>query len=122
MNLSPLAWQSLTLNHSFSDAQHAVRFFDFQPNAKLAMDQFKRSQFGSLLIVKTELFPEFIHEIEQYLAHDTQAPVISKTEFNKQMYLFFYPEILFLEICSATIFQQFRYKIFTAALFIIAKY
>lgn len=84
MNLSPLAWQSLTLNHSFSDAQHAVRFFDFQTNAKLAMDQFKRSQFGSLLIVKTELFPEFIHEIEQYLAHDTQAPVISKTEFNKQ--------------------------------------
>ncbi|WP_009874931.1 AAA family ATPase [Actinobacillus pleuropneumoniae] len=83
MNLTPLAWQSLTIRHQFSEEFDAVRFFDFQPNAKQAIDLFKRGQFGSLLVLKTETFPEFINEIEQYLTQDVHTKVITKTEFNK---------------------------------------
>lgn len=93
MNLSPVAWQSLTLNHSFEQATSDVQFFDFQTNAKWAIEQFKCSQFGSLLVLKTEIFPEFINEIEQNLKSADQA-VISKMEFNRN-HLFGYS--LYLE-------------------------
>ncbi|WP_150540065.1 AAA family ATPase [Actinobacillus vicugnae] len=83
MNLTPLDWQSLTLHHSFQTTNKDVSFFDFQPNAKQAIDQFKRGQFGSLLVIKTETFPEFIQEIEHYLATNLESPLVTKTEFNR---------------------------------------
>ena len=58
MRLSPLAWQSLTPQHTFSDTAQAVHFFDFQTEAKKAIDQFKRRACGSLLVMKTEKLQE----------------------------------------------------------------
>ncbi|VEI47666.1 lon protease [Actinobacillus equuli] len=83
MNLTPLDWQSLTLHHSFQETSNEVGFFDFQPNAKQAIDQFKRGQFGSLLVIKTETFPEFIQEIKHYLAENLTSPLVTKTEFSR---------------------------------------
>lgn len=83
MNLTPLDWQSLTLHHSFQETSNEVGFFDFQPNAKQAIDQFKRGQFGSLLVIKTETFPEFIREIKHYLAENLTSPLVTKTEFSR---------------------------------------
>lgn len=83
MTLTPLAWQSLTLRHSFKETADEVGFFDFQPNAKQAIDLFKRSRFGSLLVVMTETFPEYIAEIEQYWRKDSALPLVIKNEFNR---------------------------------------
>lgn len=84
MNLTPLPWQALTLQHNFSESTQAVEFFDFQPNAQQAIDQFKHSQAGSLLVLKTETFPEYIREITHYLEKDNAQSVIAKMEFNRQ--------------------------------------
>lgn len=94
MILSPLASQVLVLKHSFKPNSKKVAFFDFQPNAKQAISQFKGGQFGSLLILKTETLPEFIDEISAQLLTENDATVIIKTEFNRQN-LFGYS--LFLE-------------------------
>ncbi len=84
MNLTPLPWQALTLQHTFSKSIQAVEFFDFQANAKQAIDQFKRSQSGALLVLKTETFPEYVGEITHYLEKESTQSVIAKMEFNRQ--------------------------------------
>lgn len=67
MQLSPLNWQDLTPNHSFANHKEAITtFFDFQPKAVEALTQFIHSDFGSMLILKTETLPEFIHEITTF--------------------------------------------------------
>ncbi|QLB20878.1 protease [Vespertiliibacter pulmonis] len=92
MQLSPLSWKLLSINYTFEPQLQAVQFFDFQPNAKQAIAQFAKSEFGSALVLKTELFPEFLAEIENEFSQH-QCSVISKMEFTSnslfgyQMYL-----------------------------------
>lgn len=85
MRLSPLAWQSLTPQHTFSDTAQAVHFFDFQTEAKQALDQFKRRACGSLLVMKTETFPEYIQAIEDDLIQSTTQSVCTQIHFDSQM-------------------------------------
>lgn len=80
MQLSPLSWKSLRVNYKFESQLQAVQFFDFQSNAKQAIAQFANSEFGSALILKTELFPEFLVEIENEF-HKNQCSVVSKIDF-----------------------------------------
>ena len=94
MTLSPLSWRSLFLQHQFQLSGEAVNFFDFQPNAEQALTQFKSQEMGSLLIMKTEILPEFLDELAQQLSLEKHSPVIIKTEFNAS-HLFGYS--LFLE-------------------------
>ncbi|MDO4698950.1 MAG: AAA family ATPase [Pasteurellaceae bacterium] len=90
MQISPLDWQSLNLEYPFK-AEDDVCFFDFQPNVKHAFSQFQRNHFGSALVVKTELFPEFLAEIREYFSPD---PFVQLTEFTRE-HLFGYT--LYLE-------------------------
>ncbi|AKO47574.1 AAA family ATPase [[Haemophilus] ducreyi] len=83
MILTPIAHQLLTLQHTFKPTNAKVNFFDFQTNAKQAIDLFKQAQFGSLLVIKTETFPEFIESITGYVAKDLTSPLIVRTEFNR---------------------------------------
>lgn len=81
MTISLLDEQALILKQDFSDLTETVRFFDFQPDAKQALDQFVQANAGALLVIKSEIFPEFIGELTGYLAPN--SPVITKMDFNK---------------------------------------
>lgn len=112
MQTLPLTWQSLTVQYPFSDETQPTTFFDFQPKAKKALNQFILSELGSAFILKTETFPEFLAEIEHYFAVHN-IPSMTKMEFNRQQ-LFGYS--LYLEkenrietICGAL--QQANNKI-----------
>ncbi len=82
MQLSPLTWQSLLFQFPFENTGEAVNFFDFQPKTRQAFDQFILSDVGSALVLKTEIFPEFLDEIEAYFSRRHIHTVI-KTEFNR---------------------------------------
>nr|WP_202116480.1 AAA family ATPase [Glaesserella parasuis] len=75
--------QSLSVHYPFKQTDQAVRFLDFQPNTQQAMQQFALSEFGSALILKTELFPEFLNEITDYF-ENLHCQTVLKTEFNRQ--------------------------------------
>ena len=94
MNLSPLSWQSLSLAHTFQLTGEQVNFFDFQPKAQQALSLFKSQEMGSLLVVKSEVLPEFLDELSTQLSIENSHPVIVRTEF-KASHLFGYT--LFLE-------------------------
>ncbi|MDD0825025.1 AAA family ATPase [Mannheimia sp. AT1] len=81
MTISLLDEQALILKQDFSNLNETVRFFDFQPQAKQALDQFIQAKFGSLLVIKSEIFPEFLNEITDYLP--SNSPVVTKMDFNK---------------------------------------
>lgn len=83
MQVSPLSLQSLSVHYPFKQTDQAVRFLDFQPNTQQAMQQFVLSEFGSALILKTELFPEFLNEITDYF-ENLHCQTVLKTEFNRQ--------------------------------------
>lgn len=57
MAISLLDGQALIHQQDFSNLNKKVYFFDFQPQAKQALDLFLQSEFGSLLVIKSELFP-----------------------------------------------------------------
>lgn len=84
MQLSPLPWQSLTAHHPFSDAFQPARFFDFQPLAQHALTQFIQADTGALLLLKTEVLPAFLAEIQAFLterhASSRLATDFSRTE------------------------------------------
>ena len=94
MHLSSLSWQSLFLHHSFKLSDQSVNFFDFQPKALQALNLFKSQEMGSLLVMKSEVLPEFLDELSVQLSQDNSQPVIVRTEF-KASHLFGYT--LFLE-------------------------
>ncbi len=94
MNLSLLSWQSLSLHHTFQLTGKQVNFFDFQPKAQQALNLFKSQEMGSLLVMKSEVLPEFLDELSTQLSIDNSQPVIVRTEF-KASHLFGYT--LFLE-------------------------
>lgn len=94
MNLSPLSWQSLSLHHTFQLTGEQVNFFDFQPKAQQALNLFKSQEMGSLLVIKSEVLPEFLDELSTQLSIENSQPVIVRTEF-KASHLFGYT--LFLE-------------------------
>ncbi len=94
MNLSLLSWQSLSLHHTFQLTGEQVNFFDFQPKAQQALNLFKSQEMGSLLVMKSEVLPEFLDELSMQLSIDNSQPVIVRTEF-KASHLFGYT--LFLE-------------------------
>lgn len=83
MSIVSLTEQNLTLAAKFLDSYQPVYFFDFQQNAKRALDQFLISQSGNLLVLKTETLPEYIQEIELYF-NAKQIPTILQTEFNRE--------------------------------------
>lgn len=83
MQLSPISWQDLNIYYEFEPPFQAVQFFDFQTNAKQAIEQFIQRDFGSALILKSETFPEFLSEIEQQFV-SKNVPFLTKTEFNSQ--------------------------------------
>jgi Lon-like ATP-dependent protease len=94
VHLSSLSWQSLFLHHSFKLSDQSVNFFDFQPKAQQALNLFKSQEMGSLLVMKSEVLPEFLDELNVQLSQDNSQPVIVRTEF-KASHLFGYT--LFLE-------------------------
>jgi lon protease len=94
VHLSSLSWQSLFLHHSFKLSDQSVNFFDFQPKAQQALNLFKSQEMGSLLVMKSEVLPEFLDELSVQLSQDNSQPVIVRTEF-KASHLFGYT--LFLE-------------------------
>lgn len=94
MNLSPLSWQLLSLHHTFQLTGEQVNFFDFQPKAQQALNLFKSQEMGSLLVIKSEVLPEFLDELSTQLSIENSQPVIVRTEF-KASHLFGYT--LFLE-------------------------
>ena len=102
MNLSPLSWQSLSLAHTFQLTGEQVNFFDFQPKAQQALSLFKSQEMGSLLVVKSEVLPEFLDELSIQLSIENSQPVIVRTEF-KASHLFGYTLFLEKENCIETI-------------------
>lgn len=82
MSLSPLSWQQLSADYSFSETYQPVNFFDFQTDCKQAFQQIQNAPFGSLLVVKSEILPEYLSEIEDY-SNQINLPFILKTEYNK---------------------------------------
>lgn len=95
MTISLLNSQALMVQQDFSSLDKNVGFFDFQPQAKQALNQFLRAEFGSLLVVKSEIFPEFVAEIQQYLTQNqVDTPIVTQMDFSKNS-LFGYH--LFLE-------------------------
>lgn len=93
MQIAPLSWQDLTIQPTFPDKVQPTTFLDFQPNAQQALHQFLLKENGASLVLKTEIFPEFIDEIRRFFTQN-QAEIIVKTEINRQS-LFGYS--LFLE-------------------------
>lgn len=86
---------ALTVEYPFSDLNKKVNFLDFQPKAKQALEQFMQAKFGSLLVLKSELFPEFINELTHYLKQDNStSPIVTKMDFNKHNLFGYY---MFLE-------------------------
>ncbi|MFA9488928.1 MULTISPECIES: AAA family ATPase [unclassified Mannheimia] len=86
---------ALTVEYPFSDLTKKANFLDFQPKAKQALDQFMHAKFGSLLILKSELFPEFIDELADYLKQDNLTnSVVIKMDSNKNNLFGYY---IFLE-------------------------
>lgn len=84
MAISLLDGQALIHQQDFSNLNKKVYFFDFQPQAKQALDLFLQSEFGSLLVIKSELFPEFLNELTHYLKQSHEnIPLITKMDFNK---------------------------------------
>lgn len=83
MNLAPLNWQLLSLTHQFNQTTCPTHFFDFQPNAKLAIDLLVQAKMGSALVLKSETLPEYFAEITAYFAEKyPEIQVVSKTEYN----------------------------------------
>ena len=82
MQINPIQWQALTVQYPFAATHDSIQFFDFQDKTQQAIDQFIASEFGSVLILKTETFPEFLAEIEGYFAL-AEMETITKTEFNR---------------------------------------
>lgn len=79
MQLSPLAWQDLTIQHSFTEHTNSKTFFNFQLNAVQALKQFIQAEFGALLVLKTETLPEFISEITAFF-NQHQQPYLFQNE------------------------------------------
>lgn len=79
MQISPLAWQDLQPNYPFSIQKDTTTFFDFQPRAVQALEQFVQSDLGSLLVLKTDTLPEFINEISAFL-HTQNVDFLVKNE------------------------------------------
>ncbi|HGO5855085.1 TPA: AAA family ATPase [Mannheimia haemolytica] len=95
MAISLLNSQALLFQQDFSDLYKKINFLDFQPQAKQAFVQFLQSQASSLLVLKSEIFPEFIYEISEYLNnYDSAAPIVTKMDFNKNSLFGYY---VFLE-------------------------
>lgn len=67
-----------------------------------------QANLGSLLVVKSELFPEFINELTDYLRQDNPAiSIVTKMDFNKNNlfgYYVFWKENRELNMCKV----QFR--------------
>ncbi|MEG9531706.1 AAA family ATPase [Mannheimia indoligenes] len=90
-----LSSSALTVEYPFSYLNKKVNFLDFQPKAKQALDQFMQAKFGSLLVLKSELFPEFINELTDYLKKDNSSiSIVTKMDFNKNNLFGYY---MFLE-------------------------
>lgn len=83
MQISPVKWQDLTFEYPFVASTQSVKFFDFQPKAKLAINQFIAAELGSALILKSETLPEYIAEISDFFSQNNQK-MWCKTEFNAQ--------------------------------------
>ncbi|KMK51200.1 protease [[Actinobacillus] muris] len=83
MHLSPLDWQSLTVEYPFSAQQQAVGFFDFQTNAAQALKQFILDDHGNLLLLKADTLPDIFFEVERFLKQHTLA-VNVKTDFTEK--------------------------------------
>lgn len=83
MRMTPLSWQSLIPSYAFPEQYQQVSFFDFQPNAKQALNQFCLAPTGSVLVLKSETLPEFLAEIADFFAEKNMETVI-KTEFDRQ--------------------------------------
>lgn len=81
MHISPLDWQSLTVEYSFSERKQAVGFWDFQAKAIRALEQFILSDNGSLLLLKSDTLPEIFFEIEHYFTRYNLSTQV-KTDFN----------------------------------------
>lgn len=80
MNLTPLAWQALAPQHRFSDKRQAVDFFDFQAKTKQAMAQYQKANVGTLFVLKTDTFPEYIQAIADQFTPDS---VLIQTAFDR---------------------------------------
>lgn len=94
----------LTVEYPFSDSNQQINFFDFQLKAKQALKQFMQANLGSLLVVKSELFPEFINELTDYLRQDNPAiSIVTKMDFNKNNLFGYY---VFLEREQRTEYVQ----------------
>ncbi|MGX3066902.1 S16 family serine protease [Ursidibacter arcticus] len=89
MQFSPIKWQSLNIEYSFSDKYSPISFFDFQKNAQNAIQQFGLSDKGACLILKTETLPEFLTEINSFLAKQHIQATI-KNEFNRNSLFGYY--------------------------------
>ena len=81
MPISPVTWQALTIQPTFEPLLQAVHFFDFQPKAKQALSQLQGQPFGQCLILKSELYPAILTEIEQQLVRQDEK-VLSYMEFD----------------------------------------
>lgn len=81
MQLTPLSWQSLTVQYPFSEPFQPTRFFDFQPNATQALQQLVHAASGALLVLKCETLPEFFAEIQQIFTENNVRSVLM-SEFN----------------------------------------
>lgn len=81
MQLSPIEWQSLTIEYAFSQSLESVRFLDFQSKAKQAIQQLIQADFGAALILKSETLPAFFSEITAFFS-EQEAHYVLKTEFN----------------------------------------
>lgn len=81
MQLSPLSWQSLTVQYTFAESDQPTQFFDFQPNAMQALNQFVAAEMGALLVLKSEVLPEFLSEIVHFFSAK-QAKSILMSEFS----------------------------------------
>ncbi|OOH91461.1 protease [Pasteurellaceae bacterium 15-036681] len=82
MQITPINWQSLTIQYPFAESSEQVNFFDFQTKTQQAIDQFILSEGNSALILKTETFPEFLAEIEDYF-ESQHIVTLTKIEFNR---------------------------------------
>lgn len=81
MQLSPLPWQSLTIQYTFSEPYSPTRFFDFQPHATAALSRLVQAKNGAALLLKSEVLPEYVAELHHYFS-ESGAKSLFMTEFN----------------------------------------
>ncbi|WP_064318434.1 AAA family ATPase [Bibersteinia trehalosi] len=107
MQLSPLAWQDLTVQHTFAEHTHSITFFDFQPNATQALKQFILADFGSLLVLKTETLPAFLTEIQAFCSQHSQSFLLKNEANQKSLfgYAFFRAKENKIETVSGAVEQ-----------------